>query len=104
MSDVFAIYTSETEGVLAMLSIRSGALVNKNEFILSVNDLTSPDDAISLIADYYDSTGNIPREVMLDFPLTEEDTALLSEYLSLNTKYKVSVRIPLLTWLFVQKT
>ncbi len=92
--DVFAIYTSETEGVLAMLSIRSGALVNKNEFILSVNDLTSPDDAISLIADYYDSSGNIPREVMLDFPLTEEDTELLSEYLSLNTKYKVSVRIP----------
>ena len=31
---------------------------------------------------------------MLDFPLTEEDTALLSEYLSVNTKYKVSVRIP----------
>ena len=92
--DVFAIYTSETEGVLAMLSIRSGALVNKNEFVLSVNDLTSPDDAISLIADYYDSSGNIPREVMLDFPLTEEDTELLSEYLSLNTKYKVSVRIP----------
>lgn len=92
--DVFAMYTSETEGVLAMLSIRSGALVNKNEFILSVNDLTSPDDAISLIADYYDTSGSIPREVMLDFPLSEEDTELLSDYLSLNTKYKVSVRIP----------
>jgi excinuclease ABC subunit C len=92
--DVFAMYTSETEGVLAVLSIRSGALVNKNEFILSVNDLTSPDDAISLIADYYDTSGSIPREVMLDFPLSEEDTELLSEYLSLNTKYKVSVRIP----------
>ena len=92
--DVFAMYTSETEGVLAMLSIRSGALVNKNEFILSVNDLTSPDDAIPLIADYYDTSGSIPREVMLDFPLSEEDTELLSEYLSLSTKYRVSVRIP----------
>ena len=92
--DVFAIYTSETEGVLAMLSIREGALVNKNEFILSASDLTSPDDAISLIADYYDTSGNVPREVMLDFALTEEDTELLSEYLSLSSKYKVSVRIP----------
>ena len=92
--DVFAMWTSETEGVLAMLSIRSGALVNKNEFILSVSELTSPDDAISLIADYYDNTGNVPREIMLDFPLTDEDTALLSEYLSINTKYKVAVRIP----------
>lgn len=92
--DVFAMHTSETEGVLAMLSIRSGALVKKNEFILSVSELTSPDDAISLIADYYDTTGNVPREIMLDFPLTKEDTELLSEYLSINTKYRVSVRIP----------
>ncbi|MBE6644748.1 MAG: excinuclease ABC subunit UvrC [Ruminococcaceae bacterium] len=92
--DVFAIYTSETEGVLAMLSIRSGALVNKSEFILSAGELTSPEDVISLIADYYDGTGNIPREVMLDFSLSDEDTELLSEYLSLNTKYKVSVKIP----------
>ena len=92
--DVFALYTSETEGVLAMLSIRGGALINKNEFILSLNDLTSPDDAISLIADYYDTSGNIPREVMLDFAITEDDAALLSEYLSLGVKYKVAVRMP----------
>ena len=92
--DVFAIYTSETESVLAMLSIRGGALVNKNELVLSLERLTSPDDAISLIAEYYDVSGNIPREIMLDFSLTEEDRALLSEYLSLTTKYKVSVKIP----------
>ncbi len=92
--DVFAIYTSETEGVLAMLSVRAGALVNKNEYILSLSELTSPDDAISLIADYYDTSGNVPREVMVDFALSEEDTELLSEYLSLSTKYKVTVKKP----------
>jgi excinuclease ABC subunit C len=92
--DVFAIYTSETEGVMAMLSVRGGALVNKSEFVLSVNELTSPEDAVSLIVGYYDSSGNIPREVMLDFPITEEDKTLLSEYLSLEQKFKVAVRTP----------
>ena len=92
--DVFALYTSETEAVLGMLSVRDGALINKNEFILSLSELTSSDDAISLIADYYDTAGSMPREVMLDFPLSEEDTELLSAYLSLNTRYKVAVRIP----------
>ncbi len=92
--DCFALYTSETEGALAVLSVRSGALVNKNEFILSLSELTGPEDAISLIVDYYDTTGNVPREVMLDFPISEEDISLLSEYLSLDTKYKVSVKIP----------
>ncbi len=91
--DVFAIYATETEGALSVLSIRSGALVNKSEFILSPGAVAG-EDVISLIADYYDSTGNIPREVMLDFPLGEEDAELLSEYLSLNTKYRVQIKFP----------
>ena len=92
--DVFSLYTSETEGVLALLSIRGGALVNKNEFILSLGELTTPEDALSLIVSYYDGAANPPREIMVDFDLGEEDIALLSEYLSLETKYKVSVRVP----------
>lgn len=94
MRDVFAVYTSETESVLAMLSIRGGALVNKNQFILSTADFSGAEDAVSLIADYYDTAGNIPREVMLDFALDEEDISLLSEYLSLLAPYKVTVRVP----------
>jgi len=92
--DVFAIYTSETESVLAVLSIRGGALVNKNEFVLSLSDMTTDDDAVSLIADYYDMAGAVPKEVMLDFELSEEDLSLLSEYLSVGLNYKVSVRVP----------
>ena len=92
--DVFALYTSEVEGVLAVLSIRDGALVKKNEFVLSLTELTSGEDALSLIADYYDTGGGIPREIMLDFDLSAEDIDLLSEYLSLLCGRKVTVRIP----------
>ena len=92
--DVFSLYTSETEGVLAMLSIRGGALVNKNEFILSLSELTSPEDATSLIVGYYDTAATPPREILLDFELPDEDLTLLSEYLSLETKYKVQIKIP----------
>ena len=91
--DVFAIHTTETEGALALLSIRSGALVNKSEFILSPGAVTS-DDIISIIADYYDSVGYAPREVMLDFSLEAEDTELLSEYLSIGKKYRVQIKFP----------
>ena len=94
MRDVFAVYIGETESVLSMLSIRGGALVNKNQFILSLADFNSGEDAVSLIADYYDTAGNIPREIMLDFDISEDDLALLSEYLTLSAPYKVTVRIP----------
>jgi excinuclease ABC subunit C len=94
MRDVFAVHIGETESVLAMLSVRGGALVNKNEFVLSLADFSSDEDAVSLIADYYDTAGNIPREIMLDFELTEDDLSLLSEYLTLSAPYKVTVRTP----------
>ena len=92
--DVFAVHISETEGALAVLTVREGALINKQEFILAAEDAASADDIISLIADYYDGTGNLPREIMLDFPLSEEDASLLSEYLSIDKRYKVAVKFP----------
>lgn len=94
MRDVFAVYIGETESVLSMLSIRGGALVNKNQFILSLADFNSEEDAVSLIADYYDTAGNIPKEIMLDFDISDDDISLLSEYLTLSAPYKVTVRIP----------
>ena len=94
MRDVFAVYIGDTESVLAMLSIRGGALINKNEFILSLADFSDEEDAVPLIADYYDTGGNIPREVMLDFKLSDDDIELLSSYLSLSAPYKVTVRVP----------
>ncbi len=92
--DVFAVHISDSVGVLAMLSIRGGALINKNEFILSAADPATPEETVSLIAAHYDVSGNIPREVMLGFEVSDEERELLSEYLSLETKYKVAVRVP----------
>ena len=92
--DVFALYISDAAASLAMLSVREGLLVNKNEFTLSAADPATPEEAISLIASHYDEWGSAPREVMLAFDAEDEDLELLSEYLSLSTKYKVAVRVP----------
>lgn len=92
--DVFAFYASETEGVLALLTVRGGAVIHKNEFILSTAQLSDPEDAVSLIVNYYDANRDVPREIILDFPLSPDDLSLLSDYLSLETKHRVNVRTP----------
>lgn len=92
--DVFALYFGEGVGVLAMLSIRGGALVNKNEFILSAADPIGSEEAITLIANHYDGGASIPREIMLAFDTDEEDVSLLSEYLSISAGRKITVRTP----------
>ena len=92
--DVFAICFTDGVGMMSILSVRSGALVNKNAFQLSAADPIGPDEVISLIASHYDSGASIPREVMLAFDAEEEDISLLSEYLSLLAGHKVVVKIP----------
>lgn len=92
--DVFALYASETVGVLSMLAVRGGAVVHKNEFILSSAQLSDAEDAMQLIVDYYDAQQNLPPQVMLDFPLSDDDLTLLSDYLSLKAEHRVHVRTP----------
>ena len=92
--DVFALFTSDAIGALAVLSIRDGALVSKNEFILSGAASTGSEEAISLIADYYDGGAPVPREVMLAFDAEEDDVSLLTEYLTLVAGRKITVRLP----------
>ncbi len=92
--DIFALYFGEGVGVLSLLSIRGGALVNKNEFILSAADPVGSDETVSLIAAHYDGGASIPKEIMLSFDTEEEDVALLSEYLSISAGHKITVRIP----------
>ena len=91
--DVFALYSSETEGVLAVLSVREGSLVGKNEFMLSAAEPTNTEDVLGLIANYYEGGISIPKEVMLGFD-AGEDKDLLSEYLTLISGKKVLVHVP----------
>ena len=92
--DVFALSFTDGVGAMSMLSIRGGALVNKSVFMLSAADPVTPDEAVSLIASYYDTAGSIPREIMIGFDAEDEDISLLSEYLSLIAGKKVAVKIP----------
>ena len=92
--DVFALYTSPTEGVLATLTIREGSLIGKNEFMLSKEAPTAAEDMLNLILSYYEDGVNIPPEIIIDFKAEEEDTELLSEYLTLLKGKKVVVRTP----------
>ncbi len=90
--DIFAIYTSEFDGVLATLSIREGALVSKNEFLLSAEEPTAPEDILNLILNYYEGGISIPPEIIIGFVADADDVAVLAEYLSLLAERKVTVR------------
>ena len=92
--DVFSLYTDETECVMALLSVREGTLVNKNVFHLSAEAISEDESIISFVAAYYEAGASIPKQVLLDFDIENENLTLLSDYLSLCAGRKIEVRIP----------
>ena len=92
--DVFALFTSESVGVLATLSIREGSLVGKNEFLLSSAEPMYSEDILNLILGYYEGGISIPKEIIIGFKAEEDDINLLGEYLSLLEGRKISIRSP----------
>lgn len=91
--DVFAFFETETVGVLAVLQIRCGRLMYKNEYVFSAAELTEGGDIAALIADYYSET-EPPREILLDRELDEESLGTLSDWLSQKANRRVAVRTP----------
>ena len=94
MRDVFATYTSPMGSAFAVLTVRCGALVNKNEFILSTSESPTSEEIASLVANYYSEGDAIPREVMIANELCEADVTLLSDYLTSLAAHKITVRLP----------
>ena len=93
--DVFALYENDLSGVLAVLSIRNGKLIGKNEYLFAANELTDTDDLAGLLLQYYREIADFPREILTDFSLDSEEQASLSDYFGSLAGFRVQIRTPL---------
>ena len=92
--DVFGMFLGEVCTGFAVLNVREGVMVNKTSYTYS-NDRVIDDGSIStFICDYYRGKGDIPSEILLSFPLDEDDTEIIREYLSSLAGKKVFVKTP----------
>ena len=92
--DVFALSEDDLCGVFAVLNVRAGKLLNKNEYLFSAGEIAEGNDVTGLLLRYYSEIGDYPREVLTDFPLDPEDCAVLSELFSREAGHAVAVKTP----------
>lgn len=91
--DVFALWEGDGAGVLAVLQIREGKLLYKNEYTFDHSALTDGEDLCALLTEYY-SDSIPPKEILLDRPLEEEALSLMSDFLSQKAGRRVYIRYP----------
>lgn len=93
-TDVWGLAATEVAGALAVLTVRDGTLITKNEYTFPRTEILDGEGAVAFIADYYERKGNCPPSVMLGFSPAEDDVSLLGEYLTLLAHRRVKAEVP----------
>jgi len=82
---------------IALLKVRDGRLIAKEDFDIRLDDIHTPYEAlIAFIQEYYQlvDKSEIPKELLLSTEIEEDECKIIKEWLSLNKGSKVSILTP----------
>lgn len=92
--DVYAVWSDDVCGVLACLSVRDGKLCNKNEFVFSAAEVPDGPGIAAFLYELYGEEGYVPRTLLLDMPMEDEERDALSEAFSRRMGHRVTITVP----------
>ena len=92
--DIVALYSDDKCSVISVFYVRSGMLVDKDEFVFSADEIITFDDIPTFLCGLYHTREYIPREILLYDEADEESIAALAELLSEKAGRKINVHIP----------
>ncbi len=92
--DVIALHSDETSSAIAVFYIRSGAITDRECFVYGADMIVDADALSSFIFELYRIREYIPKEILLDFPIDDDDLCALSQLLSEKARHKVNIRLP----------
>lgn len=93
-ADVIGIYFDDLGSALSLLFVRSGAIVDRENFFFGADEIVSSSSLVSLLQRYYDLRGYIPKKIYIDYELENADKDLLLGWMHEKTGYKVSLIKP----------
>ncbi len=92
--DIIALYSDETCTCITVFYLRGGAITDKESFVFGADKIIDDDSLSSFLYELYSVREYIPREILLDFPLSDETLEILSLMLKTKAGFKVNIRFP----------
>lgn len=91
--DIIAMATAAEDAVVQVFFIRGGKMIGREHFFINIRVDDSPEDMLEFfLKDYYTGTPFIPREIFVQYELSEQ--SLLESWLSEKKGAKVYIRTP----------
>lgn len=91
---MISLYTGETCACLAIYYVRGGAVIDSDNFIFTADKIVDESAIVSFLCDLYGHREYIPTELLIGFPLEEENRTMLGDYLQAYRDSKVKIKLP----------
>lgn len=92
--DIIALYADELCSCITIFYIRDGSVIDSEHHIFPAEQIIDTENIISFLSELYIKREYIPKDVLLNFKMSEEDTVLLTNFLCQRAGYKVKLRTP----------
>ena len=92
--DVFGLFSEDSFACISSMYIRNGALINKNDFLISSDAITDSEALCAFLVEHYEMNSFIPKLIALSFDLDDDDKNDLEVYLSHKLGSKIEIRRP----------
>ena len=92
--DVVALYTDDICSCVSVFYVRAGVLQDKADFVFGADQILEPEQMTAFLCEHYKNREYIPSRILLAYHADEEDTEMLSEYLSGIAGHRITVKVP----------
>lgn len=92
--DVIGFFSDEVAACVSVFYIRGGAVIDKEEYLAGGERILDEETLGTFICEHYRVREYIPKQILLSFPLEEEEMEGLSQYLTALAGHRVTVRTP----------
>ena len=92
--DIFGLYTDDTCASLAAFYVRNGAVIDKESFIFGSEKIIDSEALVSFLFELYRIREYVPKEILLDFVIDDEELDALSSLLGEKSGHRVYIKHP----------
>jgi excinuclease ABC, C subunit len=92
--DIIALYADELCSCVTIFYVRDGSVIDSEHHVFPAEQIIDMENITSFLSELYVKREYIPKEILLHFKMTEEDSTLLTNFLSQRTGLKVKLRTP----------
>lgn len=92
--DIFALYTDDLCSCITVFYVRCGAVTDSEHFIFPAEQIIDDSGIASFLCDLYLKREYVPREILTNFSLAEEEMEMLTAFTSERAGGKVTIRRP----------